>query len=929
MLLAHHQKLIDDSAISTAVAQSRGYWSATKKSEIKDLGFSDQQCRVPALVVPVYDVTGGIALHQIRPNNPRTGSDGKQVKYETPSKARIALDVPPSIREQLGNPHRPLFLTEGVRKADSALSHGLVCIDILGVWNFRGTNDQGGKTILAAWEYIHLKNREVYIVFDSDVMLKPEVYKALVRVKAFLESRGALVRVIYLEPKLDGAKVGLDDFFAAGYTVAALLANATDKLRPGPEPEHEFPYKETPHGLVWLKPTRDGVMDTPLCNFTAHISGDVIEDDGVERKRTFEIEASQGERCARLKVSAERFASMNWTAEALGSHAILAPGPNVKDHARVAIQLFSQETEERVVYSHTGWRRIQDRWIYLHAGGAIGAEGAVSGVDVALPAALERYTLPHPPAGEEVQTAIRASLHFLTVAPSTITMPLLCALYRAVLGDSDFSLHISGKTGQGKTALAALCQQHFGSTLDARHLPASWSSTGNSLEATAFVAKDALLTVDDFAPCGNAAQVQRMHAEADRLLRAQGNQAGRQRMRADTTLKPAKPPRGLILSTGEDVPKGESLRSRLFTLEVAPGDVCWPVLATCQDNAACGLYAASLAGFIQWLAGHYEEVKTRLRTDIDELRREAVQSPHKRTSDIVANLLIGFQYFLRFAREQDAISIEEEEEYWTEAGRAIAETARSQSAHQNANEPARRFLELLIAALAGGRAHIASTDGREPEESGAWGWRSEPGQIERQPKGERIGWIEDANVYLDSDNAYAVAQRLLRDQGDSIPITLQTLRKRLKEQNFLASWDDASESILIRRTCEGQSRRVLHLNKDIILGLSPPTKKPSKPGNSPDSPEGAAEKPSNEAANPANPATGPARETQGKSNGYDQNAGFAGFATLNREGPQENNNEAGFSPKNPAGFAGFSENKNPATTEENPATDQDWEEFDI
>src|SRR6185436_13476176 len=112
--------------------------------------------------------------------------------------------------------------------------------------------------------------------------------------------------------------------------------------------------------------------------------------------------------------------------------------------------------------------------------------------------------------------------------------------------------------------LAALAQQHYGAGMDSRHLPASWSSTGNSLEGLAFAAADALLVVDDFAPGGTTADVARMHREADRLLRAQGNRSGRMRMRADATLRPPKPPRGIILSTGEDVPRGQSLRARLL-----------------------------------------------------------------------------------------------------------------------------------------------------------------------------------------------------------------------------------------------------------------------------------------------------------------------------------------------------------------------------
>jgi hypothetical protein len=188
-LLPQHAELLAASAVAPKVAKERGPWSATKKVQLKDLGFSDLQCRVPAFVMPVFDVTGQVAFHQIRPDEPRADREGRPRKYETPSGVRMALDVHPSIRQQLGNPQRPLFITEGIRKADSAISHGLCCIALLGVWNWRGGNDLGGKTALAAWESIALNGREVFIVFDSDVMIKPNVYQALVRLKAFLEGR--------------------------------------------------------------------------------------------------------------------------------------------------------------------------------------------------------------------------------------------------------------------------------------------------------------------------------------------------------------------------------------------------------------------------------------------------------------------------------------------------------------------------------------------------------------------------------------------------------------------------------------------------------------------------------------------------------------------------------------------------------------------
>lgn len=235
-LLPQHAQLLADSAISPEVATARGYRSATTRAELRRLGFAEPQRRVPALLLPIYNVHGEIALYQLRPDTPRIRR-GKPVKYETLAGARMILDVPPPARPWLDDPKRPLFVTEGSRKADAAVSHGLCCVALLGVWNWRGTNEHGGKVAIPDWESIALSGRKVYIVFDSDVMEKREVHDALARLKAFLESRGAGVWVIYLPPAGGGKKTGLDDFLAGGRTLEDLLGLATRKLRKAPREE--------------------------------------------------------------------------------------------------------------------------------------------------------------------------------------------------------------------------------------------------------------------------------------------------------------------------------------------------------------------------------------------------------------------------------------------------------------------------------------------------------------------------------------------------------------------------------------------------------------------------------------------------------------------------------------------------------------------
>ncbi|MDR4469112.1 MAG: DUF3854 domain-containing protein [Nitrospira sp.] len=222
-LLPQHLALIDASGIAPEIAMARGYRSVTTAKELAELGFSHVQQRVPALLIPIHNVMGDVALHQSRPDHPRCNAKGKPIKYETQFGHRMVLDVSPSVRSQVMNPTEPLFITEGARKTDSAVSRGLCCVALLGVWNWRGSNASGGKTVLADWEQIALNGRLVYLVFDSDVMTKREVQQALRRLKAFLESRGATVTVLYLPAAADGAKQGLDDYFFAGGTREDLL----------------------------------------------------------------------------------------------------------------------------------------------------------------------------------------------------------------------------------------------------------------------------------------------------------------------------------------------------------------------------------------------------------------------------------------------------------------------------------------------------------------------------------------------------------------------------------------------------------------------------------------------------------------------------------------------------------------------------------
>jgi len=242
LLRPQHERLLQDSGISPEVAQARGYLSAdtrghlsaNTKAMLKRCGFSKAQRSFlrSALMIPVHSaLTRDIAFYQARPDSPRVTPAGKRIKYETPAGVRMALDAHPMIQDQLCDPSVPLWITEGIRKADAAISRGLCCIALLGVWNWRGTNEHGGKTALPDWEVIALNGRQVFIAYDSDAVTKREVHAAMERLAGFLKTHGARVQFVYLPQSGGGTKVGLDDYLAVGHSVEDLRALAMPDLR--------------------------------------------------------------------------------------------------------------------------------------------------------------------------------------------------------------------------------------------------------------------------------------------------------------------------------------------------------------------------------------------------------------------------------------------------------------------------------------------------------------------------------------------------------------------------------------------------------------------------------------------------------------------------------------------------------------------------
>ena len=533
-----------------------------------------------------------------------------------------------------------------------------------------------------------------------------------------------------------------------------------------------------------------------LCNFTAEIEREIIKNDGHETSRYFTVSGrlESGQPMPTVDVPASEFNSLDWLTTAWGASPQIAVGSRFKDHVAAAIKEHS-DPELVKLCQHIGWVQHSDELIYLTASGGIGVNGLNEEARCELQGALADFNLPDPvdPRTLDLSEILAG---FRDVHKDGIGLLLLGTAMRATLCQyipATFSVYMQGTTGTYKSALAGVLQSFWGIKFDGAHLPANWSSTSNANEKVAFLAKDALLVVDDFIARGTRSEVAKMHANAERLLRAQGNQAGRGRLTSKAELRNAFYPRGLILATGEDVPNGRSLQARLVYMNVALGAINIVELTELQRLAKMGELTKIMSSFLQWLAS---EAKDGQLTQLIELALECDRgnigkSGHARTQDNLANLLTGLRIFLHFCEEVGEIGAPETEGFMDHATETARRLVTLQASLDHESSDAQRFIELIQIAVSSGKAHIECCSGGNPENSRALGWREvDTGTFRRiEAMGSRIGWVDGETLYLSPGASLSAIKSISSALDNHFGSSERAISKSLREAGLLSRCD--------------------------------------------------------------------------------------------------------------------------------------------
>ncbi|MCY0922883.1 hypothetical protein OS965_32870 [Streptomyces sp. H27-G5] len=565
---------------------------------------------------------------------------------------------------------------------------------------------------------------------------------------------------------------------------------------------------------------------------------------GRMRTRGYDLEVTQNGNTVHVeRVTREEWTRMEWV-DRLPFDLSYSDTPNGRSEVRNAILAVSSP-EAVSAFALLGWREnIDGRLVYVHAGGAIDANGPVGGVATQLPDQLSGYTLPVPPtAPEALRKAVMASLTLLEKLPARIAAPLLGAAYRAVLGDVHRPIALLGTKGTGKSSLACIAASAFipGIRVDAMPIPAGEDSiTIPTLSKLFHLGGDVLLPLDDLAPDKG---LERSQQRANLIFRAIFNGTGRQLSKKDNGFQSVLAPRGIVIVTAEFPASAGSAEDRVHYIPLVAGEVRIRTLIDLSLPELAHGRAALTAAMAQHHAAKMPMTDTLKMAEAkytgefanSEIKAED-EGQDLRYAGAVADFAVGWRAMLDMATERGALTEAEAEDVWQRAKAGLMEAKARQATVSNRRNTADRFADLLLSAFMS-RAHLVDSDtSGAPAQATALGWellKADTEYKELRPRGAAIGWSDGKKVWLDPGIAYAIVEAQAGAEKDPLNLGKRSVSAALADAGVLTVENSTTEGrrTEVRATIAGKRRRVWELDLAWLFAEGTPPAGPGDEGN--------------------------------------------------------------------------------------------------
>jgi hypothetical protein len=247
--------------------------------------------------------------------------------------------------------------------------------------------------------------------------------------------------------------------------------------------------------------------------------------------------------------------------------------------------------------------------------------------------------------------------------------------------------------------------------------------------------------------------------------------------------------------------------------EISTGDIEPDELTRCQTLRPL------LPGIVAWLAQSLAKEPADLKTRIEEVRNGQRGVGHGRTPTMLGRLIATAHDVLERARVAGFIPKDMAAHAFQLARTAILAAGKEQASFLEDADPVDAFCAALRQVLARRAAHVRQTNGGTPANREQLGWSSKRSLGEMpvfESHGPCIGWakVTADELYLDITAGFPVVRR---ECGNEMPLSKQTLLKRMKEAGVILRADEGRGRNTIRVVAEGSVRQVLCLSLSRVM----------------------------------------------------------------------------------------------------------------
>lgn len=416
------------------------------------------------------------------------------------------------------------------------------------------------------------------------------------------------------------------------------------------------------------------------------------------------------------------------------------------------IQHTSGVVPVRTVYAAPGWLPDRDAFLVPGLPGAIvpyGATGDETG-DGYDPAVI------YETAGDRALAALLADDRAVGAQPPDVALqalidtgrdaarvivPILTQIAAAPLTSVGYTdgawLHVYGPTGTFKTSVVEALLAVYGYTPNKRALGiTSWAAdTDGVIRKWWHAFRDLPCLIDDF-KTGI-----RPEAAVTSLIQSFGDGRGRGRLQRDGRMGHADDPRGLPITTGEDVWETQrSAVNRTILVEMTPDIIDLGMVRSLQAHARNGALGALGVAWLRWLTTRGRDALAAYLAAEPDRQQDTVArvvgADAARITRQVTALFTVSRLFNEFVRETASPAVADAWRAYAQWGwLALFEQARNQAAEAAQLSPLRQIFDLITDHVRGGRACFVP---RTPLE----------GTVVGMPGSRAIGFVDRRAYYL-------------------------------------------------------------------------------------------------------------------------------------------------------------------------------------